>query len=163
MLALSLGVMCSLALQDPVPAVEAADRLRAADDVTIEWLQQVFRDAFVDAEIDEDGDLALEEDGTSVGWIQLTPDEELLNFLAIGLLSVDRSRIDKLEFVNALNSNVIGATFYVMGEDRVVADRYVALSGGITERQLVSMYRAFRDAVRRVGQFDERGVLADGS
>jgi hypothetical protein len=117
------------------------------EDVTIEWLQEVFEGAYVTTEIDADGDLVLREAGSTTGWLHLDRKQKTLNFLAIGGFRRDCERGERLEFVNELNNNVMGATFYVMSDSLLVADSYVFYEAGISDKQIVHVYQRFRDAL----------------
>jgi len=129
------------------------------NDVTMEWIRQVFDQAYIGAEIDEDGDLELREGGGRIGWLSLDPDKRIINLFTIGGFRSDVPRATRLEFVNDLNTNVMGATFYVAADSLLVADRYIFYVAGISDRQLIHEYQRFRDALQTAIGRDTDDIL----
>ncbi len=129
------------------------------DSVTIERLQSVFQAAFVDASIDEDGDLMLREQAGLTFWIQIDSRRHLLNFFTVGPFRADASNDRKLAFVNDLNRNIIGATFYLATDDLMIADSYLSFDAGVSDDRIMTSYRWFRDAVIAAIRRDEDGLL----
>jgi Putative bacterial sensory transduction regulator len=132
------------------------------DEVTMDWIREALGHAYVETEVDNDGDLELHEDGSTIAWLRLDPDDNHINFFVLGMISAEADRLQVLEFVNTLNSNIIGVTFYMATDTVLLGDAYLYYGAGVTEKRLVSEYRRFRDAIRAVGRFDDRGVLGTG-
>ncbi len=129
------------------------------EEITKEWLQGVFESAYVAVEIDEDGDLALREAGTLVGWLRLDQARKTIELFTMSVFRDDATRDEKLEFINDLNNNVLGATFYVAADSVLVADSYIYYEPGLSDKQLVHQYHRFRDAVRTAWSWDKAGIL----
>lgn len=131
----------------------------APNDMTLEELQRVFQEAYIDAEIDEDGDLQLTESDGLMLWVQLDDERRLLNFFTVGVLRADVTQEQKLVFLNELNRSIIGATFYLARDDFMIADSYLSYEGGMSSDRVMSSYHWFRDAVVTAIRRDERGIL----
>jgi hypothetical protein len=131
------------------------------DTVTLEWLQGVFRHAYVDAQIDGDGDLQLTEGGGVTLWLQLDEQRRLVNFFTVGTFRAEADYEKKLAFVNDLNGSIIGATFYLARDNLMIADAYLSYDGGVSDHRVMSSYRWFRDAVHAAIRRDEDGLLGD--
>lgn len=142
----------------PLGAAEAQEQA-VPDSVTLAWLQTVFARSLIESEVDADGDLVLRVGAGLTLWLSIDDGRKLLNFFAIGAVRPDASEGEKLAFVNELNSNVIGATFYLAADDLLVADSYLFFDSGISDRQVMSRYRWFRDAVIAAIRRDRSGLL----
>lgn len=146
------GLISLVAFQtSPLPA--------SLEEVTKEWVQEVFERAYVTAEIDEDGDLALREAGSLIGWLRLDQTRKTIELFTMSVFRGDATRDEKLEFINDLNNNVLGATFYVAADSLLVADSYIYYEPGLSDRQLVHQYHRFRDAVRTAWSWDKTDLL----
>jgi len=149
------GLISIIAFQgyaSPLPA----DNL---EEVTKEWLRKVFERAYVAVEIDEDGDLALQEAGSLVGWLRLDKARKTIELFTMNVFRSDATRHEKLEFINDLNNNVLGATFYVAVDSVLVADSYIYYEPGLSDKQLVHQYHRFRDAVRTAWSWNGSELL----
>lgn len=135
------------------------DAETAVNAVTLEELRTVFQEAYIDAEIDEDGDLQLTEPDGLMLWVQLDDERRLLNFFTVGVLRADVTQEQKLVFLNELNRSIIGATFYLARDDFMIADSYLSYEDGMSNDRVISSYRWFRDAVLTAIRRDERGIL----
>jgi hypothetical protein len=139
----------------------AAAQLAATpqDTMTLERLRGVFQEAYINAEIDEDGDLQISERGGITLWVQLDDTRRLLNFFTVGSLRPDATHEEKLVFLNELNRSIIGATFYLARSDLMIADSYVSFESGVSNERVMNSYRWFRDAVLAAIRRDETGLL----
>lgn len=155
----SIGVLVCLASSAPHGGTLGPADVVSPDEVTLEWIRQVFEQAFIGAEIDEDGDLELHESGGRIGWLSLDRDRKIINLFTIGTFRSEASRAARLEFVNDLNTNVLGATFYVTADSLLVADWYIFFEAGISDRQLVNQYQRFRDALQSAIGRDTDDIL----
>lgn len=129
------------------------------DSMTLDRLKQVFEGAYIDAEIDADGDLQLSERNGIRLWVQLDDTRGLLNFFTVGSLRPDATQEEKLVFLNELNRSVIGATFYLAKADLMIADSYLSFQEGVSDDHVINAYRWFRDAVLTAIQKDYTGLL----
>jgi hypothetical protein len=146
------GLISLVVLQtNPLPA--------SSEEITKQWLQEVFERAYVTVEIDEDGDLALQEAGSLVGWVRLDQTRKTIELFTMSVFRGNATRDEKLEFINDLNNNVLGATFYVAADSVLVADSYIYYEPGLSDKQLVHQYHRFRDAVRTAWSWDKANLL----
>jgi hypothetical protein len=146
------GLISLVVLQtNPLPA--------SSEEITKQWLQEVFERAYVTVEIDEDGDLALQEAGSLVGWVRLDQTRKTIELFTMSVFRGNATRDEKLEFINNLNNNVLGATFYVAADSVLVADSYIYYEPGLSDKQLVHQYHRFRDAVRTAWSWDKANLL----
>lgn len=144
-----------------IVAVTATQDVAQGDSVTIQWLQDVFQEAYVDVEIDADGDLLVRERAGLRLWVQLDTQRRLLNFFTVGPFRSDASTAEKLTFVNQLNSSIIGATFYMVSDNLMVADSYLLYGAQVSDERVMASYRWFRDAVIAAIRRDDQGILGD--
>ena len=149
------GLMSLVAFQAPASPLPGGN----LEEITKEWLQEVFERAYVAVEIDEDGDLALQEGGSLVGWLRLDQARKTIELFTMSVFRSDATRDEKLEFINDLNNNVLGATFYVAADSVLVADSYIYYEPGLSDKQLVHQYHRFRDAVRTAWSWDKADLL----
>lgn len=108
--------------------------------VTLPRLKQVLDAAFVDSEIDAEGDLFVSQGLDFPTWVALEPDRKALNiYTCIGIRTSDA---DAFGAVNELNRSLILAQFHV--KDRALwANHWMSVDNGLQARQFVLTLRRF--------------------
>jgi hypothetical protein len=130
-------------------AARAADapRMLAESELTLERLQEVFSAAYLKTEIDADGDLRIDEDGIKT-FVRLDPKRRLVTYLAAWRLKASVPRERKLQWVNALNQDLVMVRFTVANTPNLVCDYQFFYEGGVHAQALVHHYRQFVNVVR---------------
>ena len=108
--------------------------------MTLPRLKQVLDAAFVDSEIDAEGDLFVSQGLDFPTWVALEPDRKALNiYTCIGIRTSDA---DAFGAVNELNRSLILAQFHV--KDRALwANHWMSVDNGLQARQFVLTLRRF--------------------
>ena len=114
------------------------------DEVTISRLSGVLESAFMEHEIDDDGQIYVS-DGTEFPlWIDVLKDPELLNFFTYW--SVEKQRdADWVARANELNSHIMLPQFSYC-RNSILGAYWMTYSGGLNVRQFVKMLRCFSSA-----------------
>lgn len=129
------------------------------DDISIEAIQAVFEQAYMDVKFDEQsGILRINEEILTRA--HLCESRERLTLLAVYQLKDDSQRIDRLELVNRINENYVMIRAGINDDDDLWFDYSVVLKGGITAKALVQTTRMFMNLVpKAVGECDEDGII----
>ncbi|MDX2205078.1 MAG: hypothetical protein NW223_20180 [Hyphomicrobiaceae bacterium] len=108
--------------------------------VTLPRLKQVLDAAFIDSEVDAEGDLFVSEGLDFPVWVALEPDRKALNiYTCIGIRTSDEEALGP---VNQLNQGLILAQFHV--RDRALwANHWMSIDNGLQARQFVLTLRRF--------------------
>ncbi len=110
------------------------------DQVTLGRLKQILDAAFIDSEIDAEGELFISQGLDFPIWVALEPDRKSLNiYTCVGMRKSDA---EALEAVNQLNQRLIIAQFHV--KDRALwANHWMSIDTGLLSRQFVLTLRRF--------------------
>ncbi|RTL61834.1 MAG: hypothetical protein EKK41_26465 [Hyphomicrobiales bacterium] len=108
--------------------------------VTLPRLKQVLDSAFIDSEIDTEGDLFVSQGLDFPIWVALEPDRKALNiYTCVGIRISDARAFSA---VNELNQGLILAQFHV--KDRALwANHWMSIDNGLLARQFVLTLRRF--------------------
>jgi hypothetical protein len=125
--------------------------------VTKEALRDLFVAAYMDASLDEDGDVMVREGYRSYlipsqdgAWIRIYSP-----FKGLDTASLE----DKLAYVNKVNSDLIIVRAYVTDKGGFIFEEYLPVEGGITKRALVLAVRRFHRMLESAIRADEKNVL----
>jgi hypothetical protein len=127
---------------------------------TIQALFEVLQAAFYDSSIEADGDILTREDYRV--WVQ-APDSNVIRFLSQFSLNPAGGHADRLEYVNAVNSQLRlprACLFEGKGRWWVIFDHYVYVDGGLPKSSFVAMLRRFHRALDGAIKVDANDVLA---
>lgn len=131
-----------------VPPARAADvRLLAEADVTLERLKDVYTAAYLKAEIDDDGDLRIDDDGMKT-FVRIDTKRRLLTYLAVWRLKASVPRERKLQWANTLNQDLMLVRFAIPQSQSLVCDYQFFYEGGLSPYALIHHYRQFVKVVR---------------
>lgn len=129
-------------------------------DVTANQIRQLFRNAFMKAEIDEDGDVRVHTDAGLKVIVSVDDSRKMLKYMAIYGLKEDAPDYEKHTFVNTLNDNVIFVRFSVPRTDILMADYFLSYEEGIPAYQIVNTARIFsRVVLGSVSEYDENDLV----
>ena len=122
-------------------------------ELTVQDLFELYKSAYMECEIDEDGDLVLYEDSV----IFVSVDERLKNhriqlrryFTLDGGVSLEKA----LEFTNEINDDYIVARAKIVGEkkDLLLIDYWILLDGGIPPATIIHTTKRFMSIARGIG------------
>lgn len=116
----------------------------AQDEVTAARIAALLNTALFDAEIDEDGDIYVNDGLEFPVWISVLHSDRLLQLFTY-FTADDDAPIPTLEAVNDMNKNVKLPQFFLSG-DKVCASFWIAYDGGLPSKQFVRSLRRFASA-----------------
>lgn len=128
-------------------ASEAAEYI-VESEVTPKNVRELFARAFYSTQLDDDGDIFVRAEPTSV-YVSVNRDNRLLRYAAHYRIDENASLESKHAFVNKLNDSVVFCRFSIpdVYEDTLVADYYLPFEEQITSFQIVSAFRLFTQIV----------------
>lgn len=108
--------------------------------VSLDRLKQILDSAFIDSEIDSEGELFINQGLDFPVWVALESDRKSLNiYTCVGIRKTDEQA---LPVVNQLNQGLILAQFHV--KDRALwANHWMSIDTGLLARQFVLTLRRF--------------------
>lgn len=112
-------------------------------------LKSIFDAAFLEAEIDSDGDLFVKDDYTV--WVDGMPDKDCFGFRCYIGIEDQHSRASLLECCNSFNFSYLGLRVFVGPKNDVLGFSYhVLMKGGgkIEAKEIVRLFRYFQEVVR---------------
>lgn len=136
-----------------------ATELVTPDNVTIEMIQEVYEQAFMEASLDEEKkQIRIREEVLARAF--LAESKERLQFVAYYGIKEDAQRIDRLELVNRINENYVMIRAGIDDDGDLWFDYCVLLKGGVTKKAIVQATRVFLMLVpRAVNECDEEGIV----
>lgn len=118
----------------------------AEDEVTISRLCGLFETAFIEHEVDDDGDILIT-DGLDVAvWVQIDNQRKLI-VLVTQYRVDDEPPADWLARVNDMNATVAVPQFCYR-KDAIWGSHWITYDGGLNVRQFIKMLRRFAGAFR---------------
>lgn len=130
------------------------------DELTSAKVVEIFKQAFMDASIDSDGDVAINMEGLRLFAI-LDPQKGMMRLLGIFQFKPQAHRQQTLDFCNRVNEQLImvRASTPTPAPNRLLLDHYVVTDVGLTGEEIVDETRRFRTVVVSALQLDNDGVL----
>ncbi len=129
-------------------------------EVSIERLYELFDSAYMECELDEDGDLRVVTDSGPRIFLSLHEPNKLIRFMAFYKFREECAEYDKLLFVNALNDDIVFIRFSLNGTDTLIADYYLPYARGTSPFHIVNaaklMGRVITSGIR---QHDTNNLL----
>ncbi|RYX84859.1 hypothetical protein EON83_07915 [bacterium] len=134
--------------------------LIAEKDISLARLQSVFESAFVENDVDEDGDLYIRtENGTKI-FVSLDERNKLVRFTALYGLKEDASESDRIALANTLNDNIVFVRFSATTRNSLVCDYYLPYNGAASPLHVVTVTRLFnRIIASSLGEYDTADIL----
>ena len=138
---------------------EMADMLKD-NEVSVERIEALAKQAFISTERDKDGDLMLLEGGVRT-FVQVDQERKLITFYTLWGMSSRFSLEERLAFVNELNNGKILVRFSIANSDTFWCDYQVLYEGGIIPFNILHSYKRFVNICRAVVADDETGLIGD--
>jgi hypothetical protein len=111
-------------------------------------LKSIFDAAFIDTEVDEDGDLIVADDMQVL--VEGLPDQDCFQYTAFYRIDESQSRQKLLETCNEFNATYLGLKANVPEGNKVIAFNYAVLmkgGGKIEGKEIVRLFKYFQDVV----------------
>jgi hypothetical protein len=136
-----------------------ATELVTPDNVTIETIQEVYEQAFMESALDDERkQIRIREEVQARAFLSET--KERLQFIAYYGIKEEAQRIDRLELVNRINENYVLIRAGIDDDGDLWFDYCVLLKGGVTKKAIVQATRVFLMLVpRAVNECDEEGIV----
>ena len=129
-------------------------------EVSIERLYELFDGAYMECDLDEDGDLRVVTDSGPRIFLSLHEPNRLIRYMAFYKFREESIEYDKLVFVNALNDDIVFIRFSLNGTDTLIADYYLPYSRGASPFHIINsaklMGRVITSGIR---QHDTNNLL----
>ena len=129
-------------------------------EVSIERLYELFDGAYMECDLDEDGDLRIVTDSGPRIFLSLHEPNRLIRYMAFYKFREETIEYDKLVFVNALNDDIVFIRFSLNGVDTLIADYYLPYSRGASPFHIINsaklMGRVITSGIR---QHDTNNLL----
>ncbi len=134
--------------------------LIAEKDISLARLQAIFEAAFVENDVDEDGDLYIRtENGTKI-FVSLDERNKLVRFTALYGLKEDALELDRVALANTLNDNIVFVRFSATTRNSLVCDYYLPYNGAVSPLHVVTVTRLFnRIIASSLGEYDTADIL----
>jgi hypothetical protein len=139
------------------PIEEPPADLLYPENVTKEGLKDLFVAAYMDASLDEDGDVLIKESYRSY----LIPSQDAVWIRLYSPFKGNESATmeDKLAYANKVNRDLIIVRAYVNDNGGFIFEEYLPVEGGITKRAVVLATRRFHRMLESAIRADEKNVL----
>lgn len=130
------------------------------DEVTVDRIEALAKQAFMSVDRDSDNDLVLREGGLNT-LVRVDTDRKMITFFTVWKLRSQAGMDEKLEFVNSLNDSKILVRFTVPRPDVLWCDYQFLYEGGITPFCIINTYRRFVSVCRGAVTEDEKDLIGD--
>jgi hypothetical protein len=130
------------------------------DEVTVNRIEALAKQAFMSTDRDKDGDLYLREGGMRT-FVKVDTARKMITFFTAWGLRSRFSMEEKLQFANGQNDDKILVRFTVPQPDTLWCDYALLYEGGITPFNIINTYKRFVAVCRGVVDQDEKGLLGD--
>lgn len=124
-------------------------------------LLEIFRGAYLDGELDSDGDVRLTLDGIKV-LVTVDVSRKLIHFISIFGVKPGAARQQVLELCNRINDRLIlirAAYPSALPSPAVMLDHYVVTEAGVTAVEVVDDVRRFRTVIGSVPPLNTEDIL----
>lgn len=128
-----------------------------------EVLKSIFDAAFIDTELDEDGDLFVTDEMRVL--VESLPDQDCFQFTAYFRIDKKHARDKLLEACNSFNESYLGLKASIMEGNEVIAFNYAVLmkgGGTIEAKEIIRLFKYFQDVVSASMEDEELSFIAEG-
>lgn len=139
-------------------AGNAPEELVYPNQISKEWLFDLYNNAYFEVERDSDGDMCIRQ-GFRI-WAFPIREGEQIRFMSQFRASPAHDLADRLLYVNRVNDELHMVRAYLDRDGDIGFDGYLVVSGGVTRRNIIFATRAFIDHVRAALAKDETDVIA---
>jgi len=130
------------------------------DQISIDCIESLAKQAFISSDRDDDGDLFLREGGIKT-YVRVDNDRKLITFFTVWGFKSRFTLQEKLEFVNSLNDGKILVRFVVARPDTFWCDYMLLYEGGITPFNIINTYKRFVSICKGALDKDERNMIGN--
>lgn len=147
--------------EKPKPAAKGepmSDNMITAENLSVEMLKEIFEAAFMDATIDEDGDLLVKE----ACKVFVRPDLERKNsirFFTLFGFNDSASKMDRFECANKINNEYLMVTACATDNCGLIFRYDLAIEGGIPKKGLVLAFKRFASIPHAAAADHGQGLL----
>ena len=132
----------------------------SADEMNNEKIHTLFKAAYMKPEYDSDGDVRIKGPSGFHQIISVDGEKQLIKYMSMFGLKENRSREEKLEFVNKLNDGVVFSRFSMPRDDVLLSDYFLAYEEGITPLQILSSMKWFdKVTIGAIKAYDESDLV----
>jgi len=111
------------------------------ENLSVELLNSIFDDAYMETSIDSDGDLHVRDD---IGcFVILSKDKDRITLLSQFGFESGATHSQRLECVNNINKEMIIVKAYVGNNDSLRFEYDICLKGGVTKKNIVQATKKF--------------------
>ena len=131
------------------------------DELTGPRLLEIFRRAYIDGELDSDGDVRLTIDGIKI-LVTVDSQRKLLHFISIFGVKPSATRQQVLDLCNRINDRLIlirAAYPSALPSPAMMLDHYVVTEAGVSEVEIVDDVRRFRNVIGSVPPLNTDDIL----
>lgn len=129
-------------------------------DMSLVQLQEVFESAFVENDVDEDGDLVIRTENNTKIFVSLDERNKLVRFTAFYGLRPEALEEEKIALANALNDNIVFVRFSAGSNSALICDYYLPFNGAVAPLHIVTVTRLFnRIVASSLGEYDTSNLL----
>jgi hypothetical protein len=138
------------------PVDEPPAELLYPESITKEALRDLFVAAYMDASLDEDGDVLVKESYRS--YLVPASDSTWIRLYS-PFKGSEATMEDKIAWANRINRDMIIVRTYVNENGGFIFEEYLGVEGGITKRALVLATRRFHRMLESAVRADDKNVL----
>lgn len=135
-----------------------SDDLLQAEGLTNEQLKHLFDDAYMEARIDSDGDLAVKDKFTV--YLRADSDGRLVAVFTMFGAKPNANDAKKLAYINRVNDQVKVIRASISSNGKFFFDYYIPVEGGISKRAIVMVVRRFFSCLDSALRQDTDDVVA---
>ncbi len=133
------------------------DELIQPASVNKDMLLQLFQDAYMDASLDDDGDIKVKEDYAM--YVYPADDGRTVRLVIYFRAAEGAAPEAKLAYVNRVNDTVLMVRATLLEHGSYAFDYYISVQGGITKQAIVFAAKRFLTTVRSALDRDTDNVV----
>jgi hypothetical protein len=126
------------------------------DNLSIEAVHATFESAMFEAELDDDGDLTVNDKYRTIVTIH---GDDLIRFLCVFGVREDAGEEAAYALCNRINDGLILIRASMHDATTLLLDWYLPVRGGIAKKAVVMAFRKFIDTVAMIGQYDTDDIV----
>jgi len=134
----------------------------AKDDLTIARIMEIYKGAYIGAEIGADGDIKLELEGLKV-FVKVDPTKKILRFYSLFGAKPEATRQQMLELCNRINDGLVllrASCPAALPHPALWLDHDLDTEAGLTGLEIVDETRRFRTVFANIPPLDTDHILA---
>lgn len=128
------------------------------DEVSLERIEMLAKQAFITTDHDSDGDLIFGDDGVKT-FVTVDKDRKMITFFMVWPLNSSFGIEEKLEYVNQLSNDTILVRFAVPKPGMLWCDYQFLYEGGISPVNIIRTYRRFLSICKAVAAKENKGII----